>query len=208
MIMKKFIAVILAAAAILTVFASCGKKEASSGAYSYVELKDGTLKITKYTSEEDVLELDIPEEIDGRAVTVIGEDAFAGVETITVVNFPSSLTKVEKNAFAGSSVKKAFLHKSSVTEIGETAFGECHNLVQIDLPRTLTTISAKAFYYCEKLKVASFRGDVENIDIFAFDASPNVKFYIKDSFAKIKDFARVYHFNTVITDAATEAAAA
>lgn len=206
--MKKIIAVILAAAAILTVFASCGKKEVTSGAYSCVELNDGTLKITKYTSDEETVELDIPAEIDGKAVTVIGEEAFAGVQTITVVNFPASLTKVEKNAFAGSSIKKAFLHKSAVTEIGETAFGECHNLVQIDLPKTLTTIAAKAFYYCENLKVAYFRGDVENIDTFAFDASPDVKFYVKKSFAKVIDFARVYHYNTVVIDAESETVAA
>lgn len=206
--MKKIIAVILAAAAILAVFASCGKKEAVSGAYSYAELDDGTLKITKYSSDEETVELDIPAEIDGKAVTVIGEEAFAQVKTITVVNFPASLTKVEKNAFAGSSIKKAFLHKSAVTEIGETAFGECHNLVQVDLPKTLTTIAAKAFYYCENLKVAYFRDDVENIDAFAFDASPDVKLYVKESFAKIIDFARVYHLNTVLVDAAPETTAA
>ena len=86
--------------------------------------------------------------------------------------------------------------------------GECHNLVQIDLPRTLTTIAAKAFYYCENLKVAYFRGDVENIDTFAFDASPDVKFYVKKSFSKVIDFARVYHFNTVVIDAVSETVAA
>ena len=149
--MKKIIAIILAVAAILTVFCSCGKKESepiTSGEYTYVVLEDNTAKITKYNSAEEIVTLDIPSSIDDYTVSIIGSEAFAGVSTIKVVNFPETLVKIEPNAFTGSSIKKAFLHKSRLlTEIGELAFSECHNLVQVDLPSSLTTLGDKAFYY-------------------------------------------------------------
>lgn len=201
--MKKIIAIILAAAAILTVFCSCGKKESepvTSGEYTYVVLEDNTAKITKYNSAEETVTLDIPSSIDDYTVSIIGSEAFAGVSTIKVVNFPETLVKIEPNAFTGSSIKKAFLHKSRLlTEIGELAFSECHNLVQVDLPSSLTTLGDKAFYYCDSLMVATFRGDVQNIPALTFDACRNVKIYTKESSQNVIDFAKAYNIETVIT---------
>ncbi len=201
--MKKIIAIILAAAAILTVFCSCGKKESepvTSGDYTYVVLEDNTAKITKYNSAEEIVTLDIPSSLDDYTVSIIGSEAFAGVSTIKVVNFPETLVKIEPNAFTGSSIKKAFLHKSrQLTEIGELAFSECHNLVQVDLPSSLTTLGDKVFYYCDSLKVATFRGDTQNIPALTFDACRNVKIYTKDSCQHVIDFAKSYNIETVIT---------
>ena len=201
--MKKIIAIILAAAAILTVFCSCGKKESepvTSGDYTYVVLEDNTAKITKYNSAEEIVTLDIPSSIDDYTVSIIGSEAFAGVSTIKVVNFPETLVKIEPNAFTGSSIKKAFLHKSRLlTEIGELAFSECHNLVQVDLPSSLTALGDKAFYYCDSLKVATFRGDTPNIPALTFDACRNVKIYTKESCQHVIDFAKSYNIETVIT---------
>ena len=106
--MKKIIAVIMALACIVCVFASCGKKdetpkELTSGDYTYVVLEDGTVKITKYNGTSDEIERDLPSEIDGKTVTVIGKEAFAGAEGLTVVNFPTGLVKIEERAFAESS---------------------------------------------------------------------------------------------------------
>lgn len=202
--MKKLIAIILAAAAILTVFCSCGKKESdpvTSGDYTYVVLEDNTAKITKYNGTEEIVTLDIPSSLDEYTVTVIGSEAFANSATIKVVNFPETLVKIEANAFTGSSIKKAFLHKSrQLTEIGELAFSECHNLVQVDLPASLTVLGDKAFYYCDSLKVATFRGNTPDIPALTFDACRNVKIYTKESCQNVIDFAKTYNIETVITD--------
>lgn len=192
-IMKKALSIILVLAAVLTLFCSCNStKPVENGDYTYVVLEDGTAKITKYNGTSDVVELDIPSAFDDVTVTVIGSEAFAGVQTITVVNFPKTITKVEERAFAGSSIKKAFMHRSSITEIGAYAFAECKNLVQTDMPSSLTTLGEKAYYYCDMLKVATFRGDTENIDKFAFDACPKVKLYVKKSMQNVIDFANTY----------------
>ena len=112
--MKKALSIILVVAALLTVFASCSKesKPIDSGDYTYVILEDNTAKITKYNGTADVVELDIPESFDDVTVTVIGEEAFAGVQTIKVVNFPSTLLTIEEGAFKGSSIKKAFMRSA------------------------------------------------------------------------------------------------
>ncbi len=193
--MKKILSIVLVIAAVMTLFCACNNGESKpieAGEYTYVVLEDGTAKITKYTGTEAVVELNIPEAFEDVPVAVIGAEAFAGVQTITVVNFPKSITKIEERAFAGSSVKKAFMHRSSITEIGVHAFSECKKLVQVDMPSTLETIGERAYYYCDALKVATFRGNTANIDKFAFDACPKVKLYVKEAMQNVIDFANAY----------------
>ncbi len=196
--MKKILSIILVIAAVMTLFCSCDgnspkeSKPIETDEYTYVILEDGTAKITKYNGTKEVVELDIPSSFDDVTVTVIGAEAFAGVQTITVVNFPKTLTKIEEKAFAGSSIKKAFMHRSSITEIGAHAFSECKKLVQADMPATLTTLGEKVYYYCDALKVATFRGDTANIDKFAFDACPKVKLHVKNSMKNVISFANTY----------------
>ncbi len=200
--MKKVLSLILVFAAVMTLFCSCSNnsKPIEADDYTYVILEDNTAKITKYNSTKDVVELDIPSSFDEYPVTVIGAEAFADVQTITVVNFPKSVTKIEEKAFAGSSIKKAFMHRSSITEIGAYAFSECKNLVQTDMPSCLTTLGEKAYYYCDALKVATFRGDTANIDKFAFDACPKVKLYVKDSMQNVINFANTYNLELNISE--------
>lgn len=196
--MKKVLSIILVIAAVMTLFCACDSKTPGQSKpieadeYTYVILEDNTAKITKYNGTEPVVELDIPASFEDATVTVIGAEAFAGVQTITVVNFPDTITKIEEKAFAGSSIKKAFMHRSSITEIGAYAFSECKNLVQTDMPASLTTLSERTYYYCDNLKVATFRGDTANIDKFAFDACPKVKFYVKKSMQNVISFANTY----------------
>ena len=203
--MKKILSIILVIAAVMTLFCSCdnvGKesKPIESGEYTYVILEDNTAKITKYNGTQNVVELNIPSAFEDVTVTVIGAEAFAGVQTITVVNFPDTITKIEEKAFAGSSIKKAFMHRSSIIEIGAYAFSECKKLVQADMPSTLETLGEKAYYFCDMLKVATFRGDTANIDKFAFDACPKVKLHVKKSHQNVINFANTYHLELDIKE--------
>lgn len=199
--MKKILSIVLVFAAVMTLFCSCANnaKPIEDGDYTYVILEDNTAKITKYNGTEKTIELEIPSALGESTVTVIGAEAFAGAQNITVVRFPDTITKIEERAFAGSSIKKAFMHRSSITEIGAYAFAECKNLVQTDMPVTLAVLGEKAYYYCDMLKVATFRGDTENIDKFAFDACPRVKLYVKDTMQNVIKFANIYNLELSIT---------
>lgn len=205
-IMKKILSLILVFVAVMTLFCSCGdnkpgeSKPIEAAEYTYVILEDNTAKITKYNGTTNVVELDIPSSFEDVTVTVIGAEAFLGVQTITVVNFPDTITKIEESAFKGSSIKKAFMHRSSITDIGAYAFSECKNLVQTDMPATLTTLGERAYHYCDNLKVATFRGDTANIDKFAFDACPKVKLYVKDTMQNVISFANTYNLELDIAE--------
>ena len=65
--------------------------------YTYVESEDGTLEITGYNGDET--KLTIPSEIDGKEVTSIGAAAFANCTSLTSVTIPSSVTKIQDEAF-------------------------------------------------------------------------------------------------------------
>lgn len=201
--MKKLLSVILAGLSVMMLFASCSvgkEKVIVSGNYTYVTLEDNTAKITKYSSSENYLELEIPSSIDDMTVTVIGADAFSGVQTISAVTFPETITLIEENAFKGSSITKAYMHKcSALTEIRPYAFSECPNLVQATLSGSVETIGERAFHYCPKLKVVNFKGDTENIDRFAFDASPNVKIYTKEDCKKVIEYAESFNIEHSIS---------
>ena len=96
------------------------------GDYEYALLDDGTAEITKYHGEAEALE--VPGELDGYAVTAIGDGAFYGCFGLTDVTIPGS-----------------------VTAIGDSAFALCFGLTAIAIPDSLTTIGANPFYHCENL---------------------------------------------------------
>lgn len=202
--MKRIISILLIVASLTVLFASCKpskEKVIVSGNYTYVALEDNTAKITKYSCSDEMLTLEIPSSIDDMTVTVIGSGAFSGVQNIGAVTFPDTITLIETDAFTGSSIKKAYLHRcSALTEIREKAFAECHNLVQVDLPKNLETIGEGAFYYCDSLKVVNFRGNTPNIHQFAFDACPKVKIYTKSDMMNVINFANTYHVELSISD--------
>lgn len=51
--------------------------------YEYTLLDDGTAEITKYHGEAEALE--VPGELDGYAVTAIGDDAFYNCNSLTEI---------------------------------------------------------------------------------------------------------------------------
>lgn len=85
------------------------RKTFTSGDYQYALLDDGTVEIAGYKGSADLLA--IPAELDGKAVTSIGDCAFYLCSSLTSVSIPDS-----------------------VTAIGDYAFGDCSNLT-LTVPR-------------------------------------------------------------------------
>lgn len=199
--MKKVLSVLLVIAMSLTLFCGCSDntKEKTEGDFSYVALEDNTAKITKFNKTDDIITLEIPATLGDMTVTVIGEGAFANAQNLTVVYVPETLITIEKGAFAGSSVKKAFLHHArGLKTIDESAFTECHNLIQVDISDGVETIGEKAFYYCENLRVVTFRGNPASIGTHAFDSCFNAKFYVVKGASNVVDFAHNHGIEVVL----------
>ena len=70
-----------------------------SGDFEYVLLEDGTARIKKYIGEAETL--DIPADLDGHAVSSIGNRAFYRCESLAGVTVPGSVTEIGNEAFGG-----------------------------------------------------------------------------------------------------------
>lgn len=93
--------------------------------------------LVEYTGDAETVE--IPE-----GVTVIGEDAFSGCDSITSVVIPKGVTKIGDNAFSGCEGLKSLIIPKGLKKIGEDAFEGCTNLT-IHAPR-----GSKAEEYAEE----------------------------------------------------------
>lgn len=134
----------------------------TSGDWKYEELGDGTIVITDYLGNAQVV--NVPSEIDGYKVTEIGDGAFQyGNSDLLVVSVPEGVTKIGSRAFGELSRLTSISLPSTLKEIGSSAFYECTNLTTIILPDGLTTIGREAFYKCSKLSNFSIPSSVTSI---------------------------------------------
>lgn len=206
--MKRIIAIILSVAAVLCAFASCGKKEEPAettdyitkkesslewGNYKYAILADGTAKITGYRdSDTDAEELTMPDFINEQIkITVIGTGAFKDCQKIKYVVLPKFITKVEADAFSGSTIKNAMLMGCrNLEKIDAGAFRNCKSLVQVDLSSSVKEIGDKAFKGAQKLVVVTFRADAEKIADTAFEECGNFKIMTFGDYKVVSKFAK------------------
>jgi len=75
---------------------------------------------------------------------------------ISVVNIPSSVTRISNDAFNGCSGLSSITIPSSVTTIGNNAFNDCTSLSSITIPTSVTSIGDTAFAYCSGLSSVTF----------------------------------------------------
>ena len=123
MMQKRSLWAVLAAVLLMVLVTNgvmADEKVFRSGDYQYCILEDGTAEITWYFGEESVLK--IPNTLDGKTVTSIGNQAFYLCSTLTSIELPDS-----------------------VTSIGDEAFAWCSSLTNIELPDSVTSIGDEAF---------------------------------------------------------------
>lgn len=95
---------------------------------TYTVLDDGTVKIDGVSADDLPGDFCIPENIDGKDVTVIGEDAFSGLKSIINVLIPESVTVIEDGAFRDCVNLTRFLAGETQVEYGADVFAGCFNL--------------------------------------------------------------------------------
>lgn len=159
-----------------------------SGDYEYVNLNDKTVKITKYKGTAGTLIL--PDKINGKTVTAIGDNAFTNHKVLRSVTIPGSVKNIGNWVFKNCSGLKKITIPEGVTSIGNYVFYECTGLKSITLPKTLLTIGNYAFEHCEGLTTLKIPLGVKNIGYAAFykcynltsiDVSPNNKAYSSEN---------------------------
>ena len=113
----------------------------------------------------------IPEQIDGYPVTEIGEFAFYNEEVQSVV-FPSTLTKIGKQAFVLSALESFSFAGDQTVEVGEFAFAETA-MVNIVVPANIKNISKGCFSKNLVAKSIVIEEGVETIGEAAFQYNQN-----------------------------------
>jgi len=99
------------------------------------ELDDGTLAVT--FCDKDAVRVTVPDKIDGKTVSAIGEEAFKDCKCLISVTLP------ERDLFDFDS--------AGLTEIGEYAFSGCVSLTEIEIPESVSGIGRGAFHSCRSL---------------------------------------------------------
>ena len=122
-------------------------------------------------NKDKPLSVTIPAEIDGVAVTSIGQSAFNRKKVVAVdFSNATNLEKIDNQAFMHSPVASVDLSKTKVTTIGKFAFGDCTSLETFIFPDTLTSLgnsdSASVFTDCKSLKVMRLADSPEGV-VFA-----------------------------------------
>lgn len=160
-----------------------GKNVNEVGVYSffgnnYITAYDVEKGNTAFSSVDGVLydcnqktALKLPNGIYGtfsfkEGIETIGENFLSGNSTITKVNIPSTLKKIDKNAFAGSIITEINLNEG-LTEIGDSAFQSTKCLDEISFPSTLEKLDEWVFSGSSVEKVNSW-GGIKEIGSYCF----------------------------------------
>ena len=126
-------AVLLAVAALPMVTAALAETAATptydSGDYTYILRADDSAEIVDWEGEGEVLE--IPCELDGHAVTAIGECAFADCAGLNSVVLPETIVEIGDQAFCGCAGLTDIVLPDNVAMMGVNPFADCANLVDI-----------------------------------------------------------------------------
>ena len=99
---------------------------------------------------------------------------FCGIETISEIVLPSTVTDVGVGAFAFSSIT-SFKGSENLESIEESAFYGCKSLESADFGNDIMIIGANAFTDCDKLTEIYIPDSVTNIEMEAFKNCPSLK---------------------------------
>ena len=223
--MKKFFPIILAIVLIFCL-ASCSSEQSEeqtnaedvvgganenvsqseTGAFEYQLNSEGKCEIVKYIPNSVALvDVTLPEELDGRDVVGIADSAFKAQNAIKSVKIPDtytyignyafydcdSLTSVEilgtnltdigNSAFEGCNALTSVKLPTSVTTIGNFAFKDCTAITELDLGASLVSVGEGAFFGCKALKTVKIPDTIASINKNAFYGCDVIEYAEEDN---------------------------
>ena len=84
-------------------------------------------------------------------VTVIGEEAFAGNETLVGVTIPNSVTTISYNAFKDCTALTDIILSDNINKVGPGAFEGCTALTSAEIGKNVSSWGSGVFTNCDKL---------------------------------------------------------
>lgn len=157
--------------------------------YSYEILNDGTLRLYQYEGTDT--NIVVPDTIDRRKVTVLGNSTFqycTQASDIESVTLPDSLTTIEKNAFYNCEKLKSVTIPQNVSSIGLAAFVE--GLSESSL--TEIKVDPENPYFSEKDGVVFSK---DGTKLIMFPSGRSGDYQIPDGTVSVGDYAFYYCVN-------------
>lgn len=169
--------------------------EASPETDFQYEIKDGCVTITEYLNKT-ATSVVIPETIQSKPVTVIGDGVFYGCISLTSVTIPNSVTSIDSDAFYGCD-NLAYNEENGLKYLGNpdnpylclmeasqdietaqinnrckviynSAFYGCSGLTSISISDSVTSIGSSAFSGCSSLTSITIPDGVTSIGSSTF----------------------------------------
>ncbi|MBQ8287973.1 MAG: leucine-rich repeat protein [Clostridia bacterium] len=158
--------------------------------FEYEVGEDGGITITKYIgTDTDVV---IPEKIEGKSVTRIGENAFLNNNTMVSIVIPNTVIMICQSAFQSCGVLKTADLSDNLTQIEYGAFVNCQSLESIVLPDSLCKLGEEAFSNCSALKAINIPNSVKEWGRGTFMNSGIITVDLEDGLETIGDHAFAY----------------
>ncbi len=165
--------IILVSSAVVAVGAVNGNE------FSYTELSDGSVSITKYNGTE--ADVAVPSTLDGKTVSAVGANAFEYNRNITSVSLPDTVTSIGERAFNDCVNLTTVNFTDSVTTISKGAFFSCTRLSEINLPSGILTLGDGAFYDCESVVSLTIPGSVQSFGEYVFGSETALESVVIES---------------------------
>ena len=164
----------------ITLYAKwANEDDEGASVYQYVTLADGSIEIQGYKGKRRYLV--IPDTIDGKVVSSIGQGAFAGNTRLREVTMPQGLVTIKASAFSSVKNMREVTFTGEVLEsIGTFAFANCMSLRKISIPDSVVTIGINAFLNCTSMTSVkiSENSSLAVIEDFAFSNTAVSSFYV------------------------------
>lgn len=131
----------------------------------------GTGRLPDYSNEAEEPWLSIRHKIkeirlsDG--ITYIGSSNFGGMEKLSRVTLPGSVTAIGDWAFLGCS-SLTEINMPGVTSIGYATFRRCNGLTEIEIPSAVSSIGDWAFSKCNSLRRIVLPASLKRIGLAVF----------------------------------------
>lgn len=161
--------------------------DATYDVFTYRENESG---VTITSCDTAATEAVIPSEIDGKAVTEIGDAAFMNCTFLTALEVPAGVTKIGESAFSTCSMLCQISLPEGLTSIGSGAFEACEMLSVVNFPSTLTVLPDALFYNCSYLPSLELPDTIQEIGNETFySCTALTSITLSENLEKIGDYA-------------------
>ena len=99
-------------------------------------------------------------------VTVIGDEAFSGNETLTSIEIPSSVEQISYNAFKNCTALTSVILSDSIEKVGPGAFEGCTALTSVQIGENVSSWGSGVFANCDSLAKVTIDEDNEYLTYY------------------------------------------